>query len=65
MMWDDVLLTYTQAEKIAEALIFAGQQEGGPVTLEEAKELAKHLYYRTSTKPRDKIALHDIVHGKD
>lgn len=53
-MWYDVLMTYEQAEKVTEVLVWAGLQEGGPVTLEEAKELARHLYYRTDTKPRDK-----------
>ena len=53
-MWYDVLMTYEQAMKVTEVLVWAGQQEGGPVTLKEAKELARHLYYRTDTKPRDK-----------
>lgn len=52
-MWYDVLMTYEQAVKVTEVLIWAGQQENSPVTLEEAKELAKHLYYRTDTKPRE------------
>lgn len=52
-MWYDVLMTYEQAEKIASVLIWAGKQEDSSITLEEAKELAKHLYYRTDTKPKE------------
>ena len=55
MWWDDVLLTYEQAIKIAEVLAWAGKQENSPITLEEAKELAKHLYYRSNTKPREEV----------
>ena len=55
MILDDVLLTYEQAMKIMKVLIWAGKQESGPVTLEEAKELAKLLYYRSDTKPREEL----------
>lgn len=55
MILDDVLLTYEQAMKIIKVLIWAGKQESGPVTLEEAKELAKLLYYRSDTKPREEV----------
>ena len=53
MSYDGVLLTFEQAEKIARVLIWAGKQEDSSITLEEAKELAKHLYYRTDTKPKE------------
>ena len=54
-MMDDVFLTYAQAMKITKVLVWTGKQEGAPITLEEAKELAKHLYYRSSTKPREEL----------
>ena len=54
-MWYDALMTYEQAMRITEILVWAGKQENSPVTLEEAKELAKHLYYRTDTKPREEV----------
>jgi hypothetical protein len=41
--------------KIIKVLIWAGKQESGPVTLEESKELAKLLYYRSDTKLRKEV----------
>ena len=55
-MCDDIFLTYAQVMKITEVLVWAGQQEGSPVTLEEAKELAHSLYYRADTKPKKEVA---------